>query len=171
VSSSDIWLRAGDRGGLLWTRQWICRLLKILGIGSEAENIWVSVTHWEAKGQRFGRTRIWKSDLGTPRLALFPYYVRKRSWAPDEVFGFFNCPTPCSHTMILGSTHPLTEINTRNLPGGKGRPTRKARRHLWTDYLVWGEPRRLTTLWAFTACYRVSFTFPIFIQRFHTTSR
>jgi hypothetical protein len=28
--------------------------------------------------------------------------------------------------MALGSTHPLTEMNTRNPPGGKGRPARKA---------------------------------------------
>jgi hypothetical protein len=28
--------------------------------------------------------------------------------------------------MALGSTQPLTEMNTRNLPGGKGRPARKA---------------------------------------------
>jgi hypothetical protein len=28
--------------------------------------------------------------------------------------------------MILGSTQPLTEMSTRNLPGGKGRPARKA---------------------------------------------
>jgi hypothetical protein len=50
---------------------------------------------------------------------------------------------------------------TRNLPGGKGRPAREA------DNLtiicqpivkkMW-EPRRLMTLWAFTACYRDSFT-------------
>jgi hypothetical protein len=26
----------------------------------------------------------------------------------------------------LGSTQPLTEMSTRNLPGGKGRPVRKA---------------------------------------------
>jgi hypothetical protein len=30
-----------------------------------------------------------------------------------------------SHTMALGSTRPLTEISTRNLLGGKGRPARK----------------------------------------------
>jgi hypothetical protein len=29
-------------------------------------------------------------------------------------------------TMALGSIQPLTEMSTRNLPGGKGRPTRKA---------------------------------------------
>jgi hypothetical protein len=28
--------------------------------------------------------------------------------------------------MALGSTQPLTETSTRNLPGGKGRPVRKA---------------------------------------------
>jgi hypothetical protein len=62
--------------------------------------------------------------------------------------------------MALGSTQLLTEISTRNLPGGKGRPARKA------DNLtancepivskMW-EPRRLTTLWASTPCFRDSF--------------
>jgi hypothetical protein len=28
--------------------------------------------------------------------------------------------------MALGSTQPLTEMSTRNIPGGKGRPVRKA---------------------------------------------
>jgi hypothetical protein len=28
--------------------------------------------------------------------------------------------------MALGSTQPLTEMSTMNLPGGKGRPVRKA---------------------------------------------
>jgi hypothetical protein len=28
--------------------------------------------------------------------------------------------------MVLRSTQPLTEINTTNLPGGNGRPVRKA---------------------------------------------
>jgi hypothetical protein len=28
--------------------------------------------------------------------------------------------------MTLGSTQPLTEMSTRNLPGGKGRPARRA---------------------------------------------
>jgi hypothetical protein len=27
--------------------------------------------------------------------------------------------------MAVGSTQPLTEMSTRNLPGGKGRPARK----------------------------------------------
>jgi hypothetical protein len=45
---------------------------------------------------------------------------------PDEVIGFLNWPNPSSRNMVLGSTQPLTEMSTRNLPGGKGRPARKA---------------------------------------------
>jgi hypothetical protein len=34
----------------------------------------------------------------------------------------FNLPNPSSRTMALGWTRPPTEMSTRNLPGGKGRP-------------------------------------------------
>jgi hypothetical protein len=44
---------------------------------------------------------------------------------PDEVIGFFNGPNPSSRTVALGSTQPLTEMSTRNHPGGKGRPELK----------------------------------------------
>jgi hypothetical protein len=37
---------------------------------------------------------------------------------PDEVIGFFNWPNPSSRTVALVSTQPLTEMSTRNLPGG-----------------------------------------------------
>jgi hypothetical protein len=37
---------------------------------------------------------------------------------------FFNSSSASSRTMALGSTQPLTEISTGNLPGGKGRPAR-----------------------------------------------
>jgi hypothetical protein len=43
----------------------------------------------------------------------------------DEV-DFFNVPNPSSRTMALGSTQPLTEMSTRNLPGGKKQLARKA---------------------------------------------
>jgi hypothetical protein len=33
---------------------------------------------------------------------------------------------PSSRTMALEPTQPLTEMSTRNLPGGKGRPAHKA---------------------------------------------
>jgi hypothetical protein len=51
---------------------------------------------------------------------------RSRGSIPDEVTGFFNRPNPSSRTMALGSTQPLTEMSTRNLPGCKWRPARKA---------------------------------------------
>jgi hypothetical protein len=38
---------------------------------------------------------------------------------PDEVIGFFTWPNPSSRSMALGSTQPLIEMSTRNLPGGK----------------------------------------------------
>jgi hypothetical protein len=38
---------------------------------------------------------------------------------PDEVIGFFNWRNPSSRIMDLGSTQPLTEISTRNIPGGQ----------------------------------------------------
>jgi hypothetical protein len=45
--------------------------------------------------------------------------------SPDEV-DFFYSPNPSSCTMSLGSTQPLTEMSTWNLPGGKGWPAHGA---------------------------------------------
>jgi hypothetical protein len=45
--------------------------------------------------------------------------------SPDEVDFFFNRIEPSSRTMARGLTQPLTEMSTRNLPGGKGQPARK----------------------------------------------
>jgi hypothetical protein len=39
---------------------------------------------------------------------------------PGEVIGFFNWPNPSYRTMILGSTQPLIEMSTRNIPEVKG---------------------------------------------------
>jgi hypothetical protein len=53
------------------------------------------------------------------------YKPEGRVRVPDEV-DFFNLPNPSSHTMSRESTKPLTEMSTRNLPGGKKRPARRA---------------------------------------------
>jgi hypothetical protein len=37
---------------------------------------------------------------------------------PGEV-DFFNLPNPSSRTRALGSTQPLTKMNTRNVPRGE----------------------------------------------------
>jgi hypothetical protein len=64
--------------------------------------------------------------------------------------------------MALGLTQPLTEISTRNFPGVKTRPARKADDLTAICELIvykMGKPRRLTTIWASTACYRNSYNF------------
>jgi hypothetical protein len=69
-----------------------------------------------------------KAYGGTPVAKLVEALCYKPEIAgssPDEVY-FFNWPNPSSRTMALGSTQPLTEMSTRNLSGGKGRPARKA---------------------------------------------
>jgi hypothetical protein len=61
----------------------------------------------------------------------------------------------------IGSTQPVTEMSTRNILLGKG-PARMADNltaiHKPIIWKIW-KPRRLTSLWASTACYRNSFTF------------
>jgi hypothetical protein len=64
--------------------------------------------------------------------------------------------------MALGSTQPLREIGTRNLPWGKERQVRKTDKFTAICEPIvkkmW-EPRRHTTLWASMVCYRDSFTY------------
>jgi hypothetical protein len=43
----------------------------------------------------------------------------------DEV-DIFYLPNSSNGTMVLGSTQPLTQVSTRNLPKGKKRPARRA---------------------------------------------
>jgi hypothetical protein len=44
---------------------------------------------------------------------------------PGEV-DFFNLPNPSSRTLSWGRLSLLTEMGTRNLPGGKKQPARRA---------------------------------------------
>jgi hypothetical protein len=45
---------------------------------------------------------------------------------PMRSLDFFNWPNPSGCHYDPGSTQPLTEMSTRNLPGGKGRPACRA---------------------------------------------
>jgi hypothetical protein len=46
---------------------------------------------------------------------------------PMGTIVIFNVPNPSTRTVALGSTQPLTEMKTKNLPGGgKARPALKA---------------------------------------------
>jgi hypothetical protein len=54
------------------------------------------------------------------QVIILKYYATSRKVAgssPDEV-DFFHLPNPSSRTVALGSTQPLTELSTRNLPEG-----------------------------------------------------
>jgi hypothetical protein len=60
-------------------------------------------------------------------------------------------------TMAVGLSQPLTEMSSRNLPGGKVRPARKADNLSSICgpilYKMW-YPQRLITLWVTTVCYK-----------------
>jgi hypothetical protein len=80
---------------------------------------------------------------------------------PNEVV-FFSWPNPSSRKMALRSTQPLMELRTRNLPRGKGRLALKADNLTGISESIvqkMRKPRRLTNIWASTACYRDSFIF------------
>jgi hypothetical protein len=62
-------------------------------------------------------TRSWLRPCATSRNVA--------GLSPDEA-DFFNLPNPSSRTMALWPTQPLTEMSTKNLPGGRGLPARKA---------------------------------------------
>jgi hypothetical protein len=70
-------------------------------------------------------------------------------------------PFNISMAIALGSTQPLTEMGTRNLPGGNARPEHKADLTAICEPIVSKmlDPGRLTTLWASTACYCNNLTF------------
>jgi hypothetical protein len=69
--------------------------------------------------------------------------------------------------MALGSNQSRIELSTRNLPGGEGRPVRKADNLAAIfEPIAWKmwRPRPLTTLRASTACYSDSFNFSHIIK-------
>jgi hypothetical protein len=70
---------------------------------------------------------------------------RSRGSIPDQVTRFFISPNFSSSTVVLGSTHPLTEMSTWNLPGGKGLPARKAKKLTTKLCADWLENVRAST--------------------------
>jgi hypothetical protein len=73
----------------------------------------------------------------------------------DEV-DFFNLPNTSSRTMTLGSTQPLTEMSTRNLPGGNERPACRA------DNLVAVCEPNVWKCGSLQGLYRDNFTFTFY---------
>jgi hypothetical protein len=84
---------------------------------------------------------------------------------PGEVIGFFYWPNPSSCTMALRSTHPLTEISTRNLLGVNGSWCMRLTTSLPSVSQLsrkCGSRQRFTTLWPPWPVNRESFTFFFF---------
>jgi hypothetical protein len=50
---------------------------------------------------------------------------------PDGVIGIFHGHNPSGRTMALGSTQPLTEMNTRNISCGERRALVSKVKNLW----------------------------------------
>jgi hypothetical protein len=72
---------------------------------------------------------LFQRNSGHSVYGHYMYSLTSRKVAgsiPNEVIGFFNWPNPSTRTVALGSTQPLTEMSTRNLPGGKRLAAHKA---------------------------------------------
>jgi hypothetical protein len=74
--------------------------------------------------------------------------LRSRVRVPMRWIFFFKWPNPSSCTMALESTQPLTEISTRNLPGGKEQKRQRERLYYNTCYNITGFIICLLSLYA-----------------------
>jgi hypothetical protein len=57
---------------------------------------------------------------------LLRYKPEDRRFESQMRWVSFNLPNPSSCTMALRSAQPLTKMSTKDLPGGKKRPARRA---------------------------------------------
>jgi hypothetical protein len=108
---SDFWLQPPQKNPLA---QRHTRLLQAKLINKKYRQITIYAYHFRWL-QYVYRGTLWRSCLR--------HYARSRKVAGsslDEV-DFFNLPNTSSRIMALGSTQPLREMSTRNIPGGKER--------------------------------------------------
>jgi hypothetical protein len=82
--------------------KWISLLLRILEFPASNLAPVTGCTETRPRSSRFLQGNVGPVTQIKPRL----------------VTGFFNWPNPSSRTTAPGSTQPLTEMSTRNLPGG-----------------------------------------------------
>jgi hypothetical protein len=75
------------------------------------------VYHFHVRAGARGSAVAWDTMLESGTLRVL-FSVRP--------LDFSSWPNHSSRIVALGSTQPLTEMSTRNLPGGNGRPARKA---------------------------------------------
>jgi hypothetical protein len=68
--------------------------------------------------------KVW----GTRYCSWLRQYATSRKLAVSSpgIGGFFNLPNSSRRSTALGSTEPVTVMSTRNIPGGKKLPARRA---------------------------------------------
>jgi hypothetical protein len=110
---------------------------------------------------------------------LVALYYKPECWGFESWWGefLFNPPNPSSRTMTLGSTQPLTEMNRNEYQESSWGLKSGWRARLTTLPSSMGRlsrenlgPSTSTILWAFTTCYRDSFTFTLRYPLPSTTS-
>jgi hypothetical protein len=102
-------------------------------------------------------------------MIFFPKFLRFlnifsiRVRFPMRSLDFFNLPNTSSRTVTLGSTQSVTEISTRNLPGGKGQPARLTTSPPFVSRSLreCGSLDFSQTLYVCTARYKGSFAFNV----------
>jgi hypothetical protein len=139
-----------------WRAQAVCRL----GAG------------WKAKAYASRQVSL-ASPSRSGLLSNPP--IRMLSWLSvqllnhEDNFPFYrlpstNVPNPSGHTMVLGSTQPLTEMSISNCSRSNGQMACEALTHTTipepTVYRIW-EPPRLTTPWSSTASYLITNQFNV----------
>jgi hypothetical protein len=66
-------------------------------------------------GRFFSYLILYRVDRGSVLVEALCCTPQGRGSLPDEVEFFSNLPNPSGRTMALGSTEPLTKMDTRNL--------------------------------------------------------
>jgi hypothetical protein len=87
-----------------------------------------SVLFRALRGRRCHRNVVTQVFTSLLEIYNLRHYATNRKVVGSNlnVIEMFNWPHPSSRTMSLGFTQPLTEMNTRNLLGGKEMSARKA---------------------------------------------
>ena len=132
--------------------------------------VWMKLFSCKSR-RRMGKMRIQVPIFSTlsPITPTLPYKPEGRGFdSPSDHWDFY-WPAPSGRTITLGSTQPLTEISTTDIPWGKGDrcvgltilpPSCADCQNFW-------QPQPPGALGEYLSLYRDSFTFhPNLIQRF-----
>jgi len=130
-----LWFRTGTSDQLFWTEQWTSgynlfegKFMRIRGtISFSKKTLSCGITYWMCYCQIKEQHNISLNSTylfqlwGTAVAQWLRCCVTNRKDAgsnPDGIIGIFQWHNPSDRTMALGSTQPLTEMNTRSITLG-----------------------------------------------------